>query len=389
MEKVIRYAQELIRTPSYSGKEGQIAHLIKQFLFESGIDNVFIDELGNVVGILRGSDDRSVVFVAHMDTVDVGDISQWKYHPFEGTLVDDKLVGRGAVDMKGSIASMIASIEMMGKSEDALTKYFLFTIHEETAEGVGIKHVFENFNINAIAAIIGEATGLNIAIGHRGRSVIDVFITGRSAHASMPQEGVNALEASSTLITKLIKYRSAQLPDHTLLGKATAVPTIIECSPKVVPQIPDKCRIAIDRRLIVNEDQESILSLYRRICAEIVDTGLAIECKAEIHKETLKCWTGRDIDALFYFPAWINRDDHIVMKLINGLKSVFPYTNQYVWKFSTDGVYTAGIAGIHTIGFGPGNEMMAHKPNEYVEVNQLIKAKEGFAYIGKFYDSLI
>ena len=371
--KVVNYCIELVRTPSLSGSEGDVAKLIKEFLSAEGIDEVFIDDVGNVIGVLRGRDDFTVVFEGHMDHVPPGNLNLWKYPPYEAKIIEGVVVGRGTVDMKGAIASMIASVSHVSKLKDLPTTYYIFVPHEEIAEGVAFKYAIEeSLKTRPNLVILGEATNLNLSIGQRGRAVIEVELLGRSSHASMPSEGVNALVATAWLVSKVVEL-SENLPKHELLGRSTIAPTVIECSPKTPPMIPDKCRLIIDRRFIVGEDEGSIVSEIRRLTDQLVKKGLAIEAHVGIIDEELTTWTGRKLLAHHYFPAWLTELKGYVLKVREALLEVVKRAKVIAWRFSTDGVYSAGMANIPTVGIGPGDESLAHKPNENVPIKHLEK----------------
>ncbi len=384
--KVLYYARELIRTKSLSGEEGDVARLIKEFLCREGVDKVFIDDYGNVVSIIEGGVDEIIVFEGHMDHVPEGDPGNWIVDPYEAKVIDGKLYGRGAVDMKGAIAAMIAMVSLLGETKDLPTIVHVFVPHEEIVEGVAFKYAIEDtLRIKPSLVVLGEATNLNIHVGQRGRAVIHVDLYGETAHASMPDKGVNPIAFAAYLL-KEVNELNKQLPIHGTLGKSTIVPTIIECTPRSPPMIPDYCRITLDRRFVVGETEEKILAEVIAALDRAQKHASIKNVKACIPVEEIKLWTGRAIKVKHFFPAWLIENNEVVYRLLEILKKqVNPYTRIGVWRFSTDGVYSAGTAGFTTIGVGPGNEFLAHKPNEYVEVKQLTKASIIYSIIAKSY----
>ncbi|OYT52126.1 MAG: hypothetical protein B6U73_00425 [Desulfurococcales archaeon ex4484_204] len=372
---VVKLLQEMIRVPSPSGREGELARYVRDALGGVGIDKAWIDGLGNVVASVKGGGLGSVVLEGHLDTVDVGDLGSWGVEPFSGVVVGGRVYGRGAADMKGSIAAQVASLEGLDPLDIDL--YLVYTVHEETAEGVAFSYAL-NESLGGLrpgAVVIGEATSLNLGVGHRGRAVVRVEILGRSAHASMPSEGVNALYGLSELISRL---KGVKLREHPVLGGETAVATVADCSPKVVPQIPDKCAAYVDYRVVLGTTEADVTNTLRGLCREVVKAGHALECEVRINEEVLKCWTGREVRAHEFFPPWLSVNEEVVGGCLKALSSVNPSVRTYVWRFSTDGVFSAGTAGYLTLGFGPADEVMAHKPNEYVEVKQLVRAVKGY-----------
>jgi acetylornithine deacetylase/succinyl-diaminopimelate desuccinylase-like protein len=213
---VVELLKELVRIKSLPGGEGDLANAVKEFLGHAGVDKVFIDSVGNVIAPVRGGGLGIIVVEGHLDTVDVGDLRQWVVDPFSGALIDGRVYGRGAVDMKGSIASQIKALEDLKTLESDL--YVVYTVHEEIIEGVALRHALrDSLRVRPDVVVTGEATSLELGLGHRGRAVVDLEISGVSAHASMPGEGINALEGAALAILKVAEA-SGNLPAHELLG---------------------------------------------------------------------------------------------------------------------------------------------------------------------------
>ncbi len=362
---------KLISIPSLPGGEGRVAELVKEFLSYVGVDKVFIDSYGDVIAVVKGGGLGSIVVEGHLDTVDVGDLKQWSVEPFSGKVIEGRVYGRGAVDMKGAIAAQIKALEYVKNLDVDL--YYVYTVHEEIAEGVALNLVLkETLRLKPDVVITGEATSLNLGVGHRGRSVIKLSLTGKTAHASMPHEGINALEAAAQAILK-VSSLSSELPTHPALGGETAVATLIDCSPKVQPQIPDKCDVLVDHRLIPQTRLEDLMKLYSKVCDEITHSK-GVLCEALVNKEVLKTWRGVELEVIEFFPGWINNDLSMLKEVLRSVKASYSNVSRHYWRFSTDLVATAGAEGIPGLGLGPGDERMAHKPNEYVEVIELRKA---------------
>lgn len=392
MNNAVKYAQELIRTPSLSGREREVAYIVKEYLEKSGVDKVFIDELGSVVAVVKGSKDDILVFEGHIDHVPPGNIRLWRYNPYSARIVDGKLYGRGSVDMKSAVASMIASVPLISRREINTTLYLVFVVHEETAEGVAVKHVFEKYieEDKVKLVVLGEATNLNIALGHRGRCLIEVYLQGRTAHASMPEYGVNPIEALSIIVHEVVNNIKPKLPKHPKLGKATITPTVIECNPKSTPQIPDECKLILDRRIVLGESKDDVLKPLLPLIEELKAKGKILDGYTRILTEKLNCWTGYVVECIDFFPPWlIDGNNPLILKLKRNLSSIKQDIGMYIWRFSTDGVYTAGTRGITTIGLGPGREELAHQPNEYVEVNSIKLAVKVYTRIFETVESTV
>jgi len=365
----VEILKSLVSIKSYSGNEGEIAYTIRDLLGENGVDKAFVDEYGNVIGIIRGESRAKIVFEGHMDVVPPGDLEQWKYPPFEPVIVDNKIYGRGTADMKGAIASMISSIPLINNPVADI--YFVFVPYEEIAEGVCFsKAIEETLKINPDLVILGEATKLNVYRGHRGRAVIKIDIKGISAHASMPELALNPIVS---LAYTIVRLREVNLPVHPELGRSTLSPTIIRCEPQSSPMIPDRCEIIIDYRMIPSEKKDEIIM---KIKSHVKD----IDGVTSVHYlvENARMWTGKTIRIEHYFPAWIY-DGNLCIEALGLTRKYYEEAKLGYWRFSTDGVYSAGTKNIPTIGIGPGNEELAHKPNEYVPIKELYIARRIYA----------
>ncbi len=367
---VVELLKELVRIKSLPGSEGNLANTVKEFLSYAGVDKVFIDSVGNVIAPVRGGGLGTIVVEGHLDTVDVGDLRQWVVEPFSGVEIEGKVYGRGAVDMKGAIASQVKALEDLKTLESDL--YVIYTVHEEIIEGVALRHALrDSLRIRPDVIVTGEATSLKLGLGHRGRAVINLEISGISAHASMPGEGINSLEGAAQAILKIADI-SSNLPSHELLGNESAVATLIDCQPKIQPQIPDKCLVTVDHRLLPGRSEADLIKIYEDLCNQVKNlrkTG----CRPSLREEEINSWRGYHLRTKELFPGWINEDVSLVKPLIRSLKKIYSNVSRHYWKFSTDLVILNEF-NAEGLGLGPGEETLAHKPNEYVEVVELKKA---------------
>ncbi len=351
---MVSFLQRLVRTRSLSGEEGSLAGLVKDEISSLGVDQVWIDELGNVVAKVSGTGEGPILFDAHMDTVPEGDLANWKKDPFSGELVNGHIYGRGSVDMKGGLAAIAYSIKLVKEGFPDII--YAFVVHEEDHEGFGVRHVIGSLANKPELVILGEPTSLNLARGHRGRAELIVEMKGKTAHSSMPELGENCLDLMCDYLREL---KSMKMPRHPILGSASVAPVNVEVSPGIIPIIPDRCQLLLDRRTLPGESREY---LERQLGGTIV-------------RRRLRCYTGYEEEVEAWFPAWINEDPSLG-KLAEKLGA-----DIITWRFGTDGSYTAGELGIPTLGYGPGDQEMAHRPNEMVDVKEVERAVKGYAEI--------
>lgn len=386
-DEIVCFAQELIRTPSLSGEEGSIAELMAERMRRLGYDEVQIDDAGNVVGIIRGGDGPAVLFNSHMDCVSPGERSNWKHDPYGGEEADGFLHGRGASDVKGAIAAQIYAGALIKRLGIPLKGDLVITgvVQEEEAECIGIQHLCDHtlpsLNVKPGLVVLGEATGLNLYLGHRGRLELEVTVIGRTSHASAPWLGSNAIYKMLPVISA-IQELSTTLPSHPFLGKSTITVTNVSVRPGRHSIIPDRCTASLDRRYLPSESLDVVLgqiqSILNRLQTE--DPQFKGEVNVNFSKETT--YRGYTKDAPKHMAPFLTREDNpLINKALLALREMGEDPEFDKWYFNTDGSYTAGVLGIPTIGFGPGEEKYSHTPFDRVSIEHMLRATAGSAAI--------
>ena len=260
-QQLVEFCQALIRTPSLSGQEEQVARLIQKTMLQEGFDEAVIDRYGSVLGCIRGNrPGKTVLLDGHIDTVDLSDRSLWQHDPYGAELVDGKIYGRGTSDMKGSVAAMVMAAAGFAKARGhdfAGTVYVSCTVHEECFEGVSSRNITKLCHPDCV--IVGEATSTTLKIGQRGRAEVVLETKGQSCHSSHPDECVNAVYLMTELIQEI---RKLSAPEHPVLGKGILELTDIVSSPYPGSSVvPEYCRATFDRRLLVGETERDVLQL--------------------------------------------------------------------------------------------------------------------------------
>lgn len=351
----VRLAQELVRIPSPPGGEKDLADFLLSQL--RSFCEAERGPLGTVVGRVQRGEGPVVVVTGHMDTVPAGE--GWTVPPFSGEIREGFLFGRGAVDMKGAIAAQIAGAAKIAPEIQG-TLCLVYVPHEETAEGVALGRALDHLG-NPDLVILGEPTDLRLGIGHRGRAVIRVVAKGKAAHASMPDLGENAIEKMLHALGHALR---TPLPEDPLLGQGTVAPVFLSADGQG-PVIPDRCLALLDRRVVPGETEASVLADYQGIGAEVA-----------IEEVDLRFYTGEAVRTKLFFPAWYMDPDHHWVRLAWESLGGPPFR---IWRFSTDGVESCGRRGIPTLGFGPGDERLAHQVDERVSVADLQRAAASYA----------
>jgi len=365
---------KLVQIKSLSAQEKEVQQELKRQMEEAGFNEVKIDGLGNVIGRI-GNGKKILAIDGHMDTVDMGNMENWNFNPLGGEIKDGFVHGRGTVDQEGGPAAFVTSgkiLKELGLANE-LTIYFVGSVMEEDCDGLCWKYIIEEDGIRPDMVISTEPTNLNIYRGHRGRMEIHVSFYGVSSHGSAPERGKNAIYMASIIALEIEKLNE-RLAGDPFLGKGSVtISEFVSGSPSLCA-VADFARLHLDRRLTWGETKESAVS-------EIEELIKGMNAKVEVLNYLETAYTGLEYGMEKYYPTWKIPEDHPIV--ITGVKA---YENLYhkrplvdKWTFSTNGVTINGMYGIPTIGFGPGNEVLAHAPNEKVAISDLVTASAFYA----------
>jgi putative selenium metabolism hydrolase len=365
---------KLVKIKSLSMEEKEVQYELKRQMEEAGFDEVIIDGIGNVIGRI-GNGKKILAIDGHMDTVDVGNIDNWSFDPFSGEVKDGFVHGRGTVDQEGGPAAFVTTgriLKELGFDRD-LTIYFVGSVMEEDCDGLCWKYIIEEDKIKPDFAISTEPTNLNIYRGHRGRMEIHVHFKGLSSHGSAPERGKNAIYMASKAAIEIEKLNERLAYDEFLGRGSVTISEIISGSPSLCA-VADYARIHLDRRLTWGETKESAVK-------EIEEIVKDMDARVEVLYYDGVAFTGNHYGMEKYYPTWKIPADHIAVitgeKAFEDLFGKKPLVDK--WTFSTNGIALNGMYGVPTIGFGPGNEVMAHAPDEKVPVNDLVAASAFYA----------
>ena len=374
------FLRDLVSTPSFSCHEKEVAERLKVEMQAVGFDEVWTDRVGSVVGRIGPGNGRRLLLDAHIDTVGVGDQTAWKHDPFGAVIENGFLYGRGAADMKGALASMVYAAKLLQDSGVRLAGdlYVVGVVQEEPCEGCAARILIEEGGVRPDWVVLGEPNNLQISRGHRGRMEMRVMVRGRSSHASMPQQGENAIYNAARVIFAL-DLLTDSLAEDAFLGKGTLAVTQIENTGGSRNAIPDSCTFFIDRRLTLGETEARAIAEVQGIIArENVRADLSVS------EYAATSYTGGEIRETQHYPAWTVSENHsLVQAAARAVKQVVgerPTIGR--WEFSTDGAYTMGVAGIPTVGVGPGEESQAHTADERIPLADCYTAARIYAQLG-------
>jgi len=365
--------KNIISIKSYSGDEKELVKYLVSRMQSYNFDEFKHDSLGSAIGKI-GNGKIKIMYDAHIDTVQVSESEEWEYPPFEGKIVDGKIYGRGAVDEKPAMAGYLIAgkiIKELFKDEELpFALYIVGSCLEEDVDGYPLTHIMENEHIIPDYVVLGEPTDLTVFRGQRGRMEIKMTTYGKSAHGAHNNKGINAVYKMSKIINK-IEDLDAKLPIKLPLGKGSITVSNIKSEAPSMCSVPDKCQIHIDRRMTVGENEETVLNELREIAKSV-----NVEADIQVPIYSGKGWTGLNFTNKAYFPTWYFEEEHDIVK--SGLEAASIALEKEAksgfWSFSTNGVSVAGMKGIPTIGFAPGDESLAHSSKEFIVLEDLYKA---------------
>lgn len=373
--------RELIAIPSESGGEEQVVDRIAAECEALGIPYER-DRCGNIIASV-GEGPVGLVYDAHVDTVGPGDRAAWGFDPYAGQVAGGAVWGRGASDNKGAVASMLTGLRILaGLGGEACGRHrvqFIGVVEEEVAEGWAIGEAITSGALRADLVVLGECTGLELALGHRGRIELALETRGTACHGSSPWRGHNAIYDLAAWIGAL-REGAGRLPGHPFLGPASLAVTACQASSGSPNVVPELARATLDRRTIPGETLPDLIRDILGAAPGAKDPSVnLVEYVAPSYTGLAKR-VGKD------YPAWVLPADHPLAQgasaAVQAVLGRCPKLGR--WEFSTDGVMTMGRLGIPTVGFGPGDERHAHTVVDQVSIDHLVRAAAVYAVLPAF-----
>jgi putative selenium metabolism hydrolase len=381
-EDMVKFLRDLIKIPGESCEEEGVARRIKEEMEKLGYDKAEFDQLGNVLGWM-GTGDRIISFDGHIDTVGIGEITNWKFDPYEGYENETEVGGRGASDQLGGVVSSVYGAKIakdLGLIDDDVSLLVAGTVQEEDCDGMCWLHLIENEKIRPEFVVSTEPTDMHVYRGHRGRMEIRVEVKGISCHGSAPERGENAIYKMADIL-KEVEELNNHLKDDPFLGKGTVTTSQIFYTSPSRCAVADSCAISLDRRLTWGETWESAIEEIEAL-PSVKKHGAVVT----MYKYDRPSWTGFVYEQECYFPTWVIPEDAPQTRAL-----VDAYTNLYhapkvdKWTFSTNGVAIMGRHGIPCIGLGPGKEAQAHAPNEITWKEDLVRCAAIYSVMPALY----
>ena len=286
------------------------------------------------------------------------------------------MYGRGTSDMKGAVAAMVYGAALIPREELRGSVMVSASVGEELVEGAALRHVLTDHPADFV--VIGESSNMNLVFGGRGRAEFKVTTHGTPSHASAPHLGDNAVHTMRAVIEQI---EQIEVPRSSEVGAGVMALTDIISNPYPAHSvIPSGCTATYERRLVPGETLEQVIEDIERACA----AAGAPETTIELARTGYQSYTGWKSDQPKWFPAWaFDVRDPFVAASQEALVQIGERSQPAAYQFCTNAAYSAGIAGIPTIGLGPSDETLAHIIDEYIEVEQLERAVTAYAVVAE------
>ena len=416
-----KFLREIVKNPGESCDEKAHIDRIAEEMKKLGFNKVEIDPMGNVLGYM-GTGEKLIAFDAHIDTVGIGNIDNWKFDPYEGYETEEEIGGRGVSDQCGGIVSAVYGAKIMkdlGLLSDKYTALVVGTVQEEDCDGLCWQYIINEDKIRPEFVVSTEPTDGGIYRGQRGRMEIRVDVKGVSCHGSAPERGDNAIYKMADILQDIRALNENDADDATeikglvkmldpkytpeyeeanFLGRGTVTASQIFYTSPSRCAVADSCAISLDRRMTAGETWESCLDEIRAL-PSVKKYG--DDVTVSMYNYERASYTGCVYPIECYFPTWVIPKDHAVTTALEeaykglygtervgnaeteAMRKARPLTDK--WTFSTNGVSIMGRNGIPCIGFGPGAEAQAHAPNEKTWKIDLVRCAAVYAALPTVY----
>ena len=380
-DEAVQLLSKLIQTPSTNppGDTREVAGVVRRYLEAAGVEVEIVgpDETRPCVIARLGDSTGPVLgFNSHIDTVGTGSRGDWTRDPFGGEVAGGRVWGRGAGDAKASVAAMCVAAKLLHQSRETWRGGVLLAlVSDEETGGNGSRFLLANGHTDADAWVIGEMTGNRVAIAEKGLIWLRIETLGRTAHASTPEKGVNAIDKMLDLLQRI---RTELVPTmrvarHPLTPPGSLNIGLIEGG--VQPNmVADRCSVVLDRRLLPNERPEAFEADVRRLLSELSEHDSGFRARVE----TLLIGPSIETDP----------KDPLVVAVRDASVELGIVDEPIGFDQSCDGRFYAEL-GIPTVILGPGDPGLAHTAREHVVADDLTVAVNLYAGLAKRYLSRI
>jgi succinyl-diaminopimelate desuccinylase len=355
-----------IPSPNPPGDTGQLARFIFDWLRQTGAKvKTFCPpekpEAQSVIATL-GEGSPVIMLHAHSDTVPIGgeEAKHWSTDPYQPTIKDGRLYGKGSIDDKAPLAAMMWAFKKIASAGTFQgTLVLVAAAEEETGGQLGTRWLAENGHLpHCDFIIVGEQTDNRIALAHKGVMRATIKTHGHSVHATNPDRGINAITAMAKVVLALENYhQDLKNHQHPLVGTPTCNVGTIQGG-STANSVPDSCTIRLDRRMIPREDSEAVKCELQDVIAA-VDVSSA---RVEIDEFLFSSWFDSTLETSY---------GQMFLEAVRGVKDPGPVG----YLPGSDAKHLMKLAKGDMVIFGPGSYEVAHAFDEYVELSALLECE--------------
>lgn len=344
----------------------ELIYFVRDILAEQGVEAILVSsacgEKANLYATIGPKDRPGVMLSGHTDTVPVTD-QAWNSDPYRLTAKGQRLYGRGAADMKGFLAAVLAAVPAMARAKLSAPIHLAFS-HDEEVGCVGVRSLIEamcRFRVKPATCVVGEPTSMRLVTAHKGKLAGRIEVTGRACHSGMAPEGINAIQAAAPLIQWFAETAAAKAElgpfDSRFAIPYTTLQLGTIAGGVALNIVPAQCRFDFEVRNVPDENPEALLA---PLITEI--ERLDVELKA-LHSEA-----GVTLTWLGNYPGLAMAEES---ELVDFILSLLVEPGRERIGFGTEAGLFQQELGIPTLVCGPGSMAQGHQPDEYVTLEQL------------------
>ena len=370
---LVKLTADMIKIESYAGVKNQetgvalyLKEVLEQYDIPCCIKEVADGRCNLIAEIDSGKPGKTLMLNGHMDTVKADGMEG----AFEPRIIDGKLYGRGASDMKGPVASMAGAMIAL-KQTGALEagKVILAAVIDEEHKSLGTIDLLES-GVTADGALVGEPTQLQVCTAHRGLEWFQFHFIGKAVHGGAQREGINAIQKAVSFINAL---ESDLIPEvysrkHPLLQEATLNYGVIHGGTQL-STVAGECDLYVDRRYLPYETYDEVTAQFRNLLDKLAAEDPKFRCEMKVMDESVMK------EGYVHEPMYTELDDPLVLQIRESVTEVLE--TEPVMSFFpawTDGGLLRSYGNIPTVVLGPGLIECCHALNEYIPVEHLKKA---------------
>lgn len=367
-EKAISILKDTLKMDTTLSNEKEMADYLEKLLNQAGIETeqvTYSDGRNQLIATLKGEKSgKTLGFTGHMDVVPVGEIP-WKHEPFAAEEEAGKIYARGAADMKsGLVAQVIAMIDLKENHVPLNGDIrLLATVGEETS-AIGAGQLTKlGFGNDLDGLVIGEPTSNRVIIAHKGALWFRLKTLGHTAHGSMPDKGVNAIDHMLALLNRFKETFDFSVYKDPLVGASTSSIDIIHGG-NGTNVVPDLCTVEIDIRTIAGQSHEEIKKQMQQIVTELEQTIPDFKAEIEVINDLGSVRTAEN--------------DELVVKALQAVKEVTGETKhpEGLTGYTDGSQFVKADKKFPIIVLGSGNVELAHQPDEYVCIDEFMDTIE-------------